>query len=175
MRRVVTAMMLVFPVLAGTESDGEKLETLTVCEVIQNLESLNGKTVAIRGLAYGGEHENLLFPTQECPKERRRYGVVWNTTIHLVFPDTLDQGLKATRKQAQAAFGGEPHWKFRLVVTYIGRLSTKWNEIYEMPDGSYVGGGFGFMETSPAELRVVTGKDIEVSRISEEDEPKEKK
>ena len=84
------------------------------------------------------------------------------------------QALKATKKKMVAAFGGEPHWKFKGIITYVGRLSTKWNVVVPLPDGSFVGGGFGFADASPAELRIVTSRDVEVSRYSEEDEPKER-
>jgi len=152
----------------------EEPETLTVCEVIQNLESLDGKMVAIRGELYSGDHEAVLLPTKTCPKERRRDGIIWHPRIHLLFPVKEDQALESIRRRVMATMGDEPYWKFRVVATYIGRLSTKWDEVYSMPDGSLRGGGFGFLEASPTELWIVTGKDVEVSRDGEEDEPKER-
>ena len=174
-RNGIGVLLVLFVLEAAlTGLRGEEPETLTVCEVVQNLESLNGKEVAVRGRLVSTDHEHVLLPAGKCPGERRRHGYVWSNRIHLVdapYGKRDREAYEAQEKQIMDAFGGESSSLFKVVITFVGTLATKWNDVYRMPDGSYVGGGFGFLNTSPAELSIVTSRDIEVHRIFEKKEP----
>jgi hypothetical protein len=113
MRWFAAAALLVLPLLIGSGVRGQEPKTLTVCEVVQNLESLNGKQVAIRGVVFSNGHEHVLPREEEWASETRRHGYRFLNSVHLVSAASNKRdhrALEATRKQVLDAFGGKPYW-----------------------------------------------------------------
>lgn len=142
----------------------------SVCEVLQNLERLNHKAVAVRGVVVSGGHGSFLSGT--CKSHIITKGFEWPDTIWLVNPRD-SKGLFEADKKADEKVRNEIKRlslgpKDRLVLTYVGSLETKdLAERVETRAGHSVPFGFGPDNDAPAQLTVKTVMDPNVLRFKE--------
>jgi hypothetical protein len=122
-------------------------QTLSVCEVLMNLDSLNGKEVSVRGSWSPGLHGGggfLLTPTP-CDKPTIRLGWMWDDGI-AALPDPQDP----------TALPGSPATlELKSVFAQYNRLYKRIEEDWLTQPARVVATLFGRLETSN---RLLTGR-----------------
>ena len=154
--RMITVLLRVTVLLPISLAFGQDLETLGVCEALQQLDSLNGKVVAIRGERFANDHGRwLLAPGRRCPSELRTGEHVWPNSIYLSEAEAkkLDfNSLAAAEVWIEGQTSDPRGEKYSIVITYIGRLQTRQLLVARQPDGTLIGNGYGAGAGSPAKL-----------------------
>ena len=138
-------------------------QPLTVCEVLEDLQKYRGKIIQVRGRWNGPELEGRAC----APLKTGEY--VWPSGVVIELPSwareepatwTLDQEAynQAYRKYLQAI-----EHTTEVLVTFTGRLDAREEGlqiIFRHPDGDVITNGYGSNNAYPAQLVIVTVKDV---------------
>jgi hypothetical protein len=119
---------------------------MTVCQVIDNSWSLNGKTVTVRGFLNGSPHHGyMLFAVSRSTKPCAGWNEEYFTT-----PSVIALGEARTSHSALEPVLDEMRRRYRrgdfspMYVEVVGTVSRKWLIfIFRKSGGGYVGNGFG--------------------------------
>jgi hypothetical protein len=175
--RYLMTVCLLMPVLRAQHSsvgNGTTLKPLSVCTLLQELETYNGKTVVVRGVVRGTSEGTWLMG--EGCKPLVTKGFVWPSAIALVAPgnpDTLhepdfepDRDMIAKVMQKVRSMAPDP-LKDRVILTYTGLFETREKlDAYIGTDacGKPWGFGFGHLNEAPAQIQVRSVSDPSVDR-----------
>ncbi len=165
-----------------------KPKTLTVCELLKDVRSYNGKIVAVRGEWSVGEEHNLLQNEggKPCPQRFVTSGFVWPDAIDLrpgdpedfPVPFEIDESdIQCMLREAEDRSKTKEDEPAITVATFIGLLITR--EEFELvktpgPVVEIRGLGFGHLGAFPAELQYKTLRCVEKKVEKKKVEPKAK-
>ena len=139
-------------------------QPFTVCYVLQNLDSLGGKIIQVRGAWYGGEMR------EECKTQLKTEDHVWPSAIYLVTTDFLDKEDEPVDwiflgDDFEKAFRERNRYKGPVNATIIGRLDAR-AELSPDPGGGHpVPFGYGHLNAYPARIVIMEIKDIVGSEL----------
>jgi len=170
----VSLLMLALRAQPAGIGDGSILKPLSVCMLLQGLETYNGRIVVVRGLVRSTSEGAWLIGEQCNPLITK--GFVWPSAIALVSPgnpDALHEAdfqpdSNAIAKVMEKVKNMAPDpLKDRIILTYVGLFETR-----ERLDG-YIGKdandkprgiGFGHLNAAPAQIQVKNASDPYVDR-----------
>jgi hypothetical protein len=138
----------------------------SVCSILESLESLNGKMIAVRGVVQGGGHGAFLVGT--CGSKLVTKGFTWPDVIWLTFPSRSDTRLKvdfeAYERVQRSAKRLRRNETDQVIMTYEGILEVRdlENSSGINSAGRPVGFGYGPRGDAPAQLVVSTARDPQV-------------
>jgi hypothetical protein len=166
---VISSIILIgFQSLCGAP---KTREVYTVCEVLDQLASLNNKMISVRGkVIYAGHGSFLLGP---CGSKLKVKGFTWPDVIYLNTADARDHGIEPDARAYEHANKvirkSRPQPGDDVLMTFVGVLQTEdlakltWLNRLNQP----IGNGFGPQNVAPAQLLVKTVKDPKVLRHPE--------
>lgn len=156
--------------LANDPAPQTRGRVLSVCDVLKNIEKLNGQVVTVRAIfgwtqRHGGglAQEGLDPYVQRCPSIDRRKKT-WPPALHVTSPDALDirdgpvsmleeipgyRELVRTMQDHERATG-----KDVLVATITGEVRTRKHLVIERRGDDIIGNGYGQVGACPAVLIV---------------------
>ena len=141
----------------------------SVCEVLQNLESLNGNVISVRGIVASGQGTFLI---DRCRLKLAVKGYTWPDAIWLLYAtdDILcDEIRDAWNRAWDAVDRMRPRKKrdeYDVVMTFVGLLEAKDLDKVTVLNrlGKPIGFGFGVGNLAPAQLRFKTVMNPSVMR-----------
>lgn len=147
---------------------GNSDKVYSVCEVLQKLDSLNGKVIAVRGIVSGGQGTFLI---DRCQSKLTVKGFTWPDAIWLEFPrdDTpFEADLDAYFRIREAIKHLRQHKDDQVMITVVGLLEAKdLDKVTGLNSlGKPIGFGFGAGNLAPAQLVVKTEMNPSVVRKS---------
>lgn len=162
MKLAIVLLTLVYPLAAATEA---ALQPVTVCEVLQDLASYDGKVVAVVG-RLSSRQAGRWLGEQKCPHKFVAGGQEWPSAFWVVYDPAgapkppavlgvnstlLSQKLRDVQRATQLSklpFGGKDYDAWALV---FGRIETRKDLVLPTAAGTRRN-GFGSGESSPARL-----------------------
>jgi len=153
----------------------QTLKTITVCELLQDPTKYNGKTIALRGEYSVGGH-GLYLRGPDCDGLLITKGYRWPSSIwisltrkeyqkrSMSFEHLLDAQIEvgAVRERQRRGKGASSE---KVTVTFVGLFETREDldsVVFQRPDGSLVGIGFGQAPGAPGQFFIDSVKDIVV-------------
>ena len=114
-------------VLALSFCTGLSAQALTVCDVLRNLEDMNGKELRIHGYWDIGDTGQVLTPLEPCAVRTVRDGWIWADVIFLLPQDRQAKQLNTQHSQVLEPFRRDHRLSkpVRVVATLTGRLETR--------------------------------------------------
>jgi len=157
-------MILAAAILAMQAAATVPPQTLSVCEVLaEDPARFNGATLSIKGRLQATQEGTWL--TGDCKTHPVTKGLSWGNILW-VYVDDSDEDVerswrtisdKLTRLHADIQ-------RDKILVTIVGRLETRRSmddAVYQMPYGP-TKVGFGHMGAAPAEINVLSVRDVTV-------------
>ncbi|MBI4480440.1 MAG: hypothetical protein HY651_10500 [Acidobacteria bacterium] len=185
LNRCIVLVMLAVCLLSTQAVNAQQIPTLSVCDVFEDLQSWNGKLMAVHGEYYSTLHDAMLTQ-RDCPVSPETDGERWPTTIDFLekYPPSL-LSPKPSVDPSVKFFSGLiilladsylPGWRtdrykipnqklYRLTATFVGVLRVSTTQKYRrLPDGTF-GGGYGRLGQHPAALDVRAIRDITITNL----------
>ncbi len=168
----VRVILTIATCIAGTMLSGfQSKETrrpskvYSVCEVLADLASFNGKMISVRGAVLGGQGT---FLVGNCQSKLVVKGFTWPNLIWLTFPykssTPFNADLATYQHVMDAVKRMHPGKNDQIVLTYLGVLESddlaKRTSLNRM--GQPTGIGFGAQNMAPAQLVIKTVMDPQV-------------
>ena len=172
--------ILLLIVILGTGC-GRRTPALTVCDVLNDLSSYSDKLIDVSGDIYIG-FEVFAVGQQDCEPGLVTLGHKWPSAIHAgvptlqatwdAYPEEADRRSVEFMSALSNAFI-RTYWTkdpieeqpFKVSATLVGVLRTRELIRTDSNGRSVVEGGFGHLNTYPAELEVIAVRDIVLKQI----------
>ena len=147
---------------------GDRPRVVTVCELMKDLKSFNGKILAVRGELSTGPEE-FTVRDDKCGYRLVTEGHSWPCALWLTPPgglaetpvnfrvdETAFRQFWATVNEARAK-----RKSARVVATFVGKLETR-TRFYGGPGANspWIGNGFGHLNAYPGQVVLQTVKDV---------------
>jgi hypothetical protein len=177
--RTVTLLLALAGVISldvGAQ-EAPPLKVVPICDVLRNPSLFNGKVIAVRGEQIVGGH-GLYLGGENCSDVLTTKGYRWPSLIWIVNSEeemerrgyTLSQYMQALREIDDVRRGelqrtGAGAKIARVEVTYVGLFETHRDfdgAVFQRPDGSVVGAGFGQVPGAPGQLFVQSARDVSI-------------
>jgi hypothetical protein len=150
---------------ARTQTVDSQTVTLGVCDVMRNLESYSGKTITVRGEVYFGL-EITAIGDRQCSASFATSGRKWPNALWISgFPAANDDSID--RRPQQLLFTvlsrlTALYMRQRPITEPPHEVSAVFTGIMTALNKTSRGGGFGHLGAYPAELNVITVRDVTV-------------
>jgi len=151
--------------------------TISICDLLRDPSMYNGEVISLRGVYFPGGH-GLYLKGEGCDGTLNTRGYRWPSLVWIVNNEqemqrhgrSMERYLQALVQVADAGrrelLRKSPGAKIgRVIVTYTGLFETRddlASAVFQRPDGSVVGIGFGEAPGAPGQLFVDSVKDIAV-------------
>jgi hypothetical protein len=147
-------------------SEGKK--SLTVCEVLANIDDYQGKQISVTGVFNWTTHGWTLSNNSDfrpCPSVQKK-GRTWPGGIYLNVIETESQRIAAMLSEFNRTVREHNRSgidRLSILATFTGELSfNEGAKIYRRPDKAYAGSGYGLNGQFPAFLLVKDVRDIKL-------------
>jgi hypothetical protein len=153
------------------------MNVVPICDVLRDPSLFDGKVIAVRGEHIVGGH-GLYLGGRDCPDGLTTKGYRWPSLIWIVnIEEEMErrgyapsQYMRALREIDNVSRGelqrkGAGAKIARVEVTFVGLFETHHdfeNAVFQRPDGTIVGAGFGQVPGAPGQLFVQSAKDVSV-------------
>jgi hypothetical protein len=177
---IIVFFMMLSPILSAQE------KTLTVCEVLSQLELYRGNIIVVKGLIAGGSYHGFAIQDHSTKRECQKVaesGRRWPATISLTFPTAdwtppggplkispdfknIESSMETIEKLNQQADERHDH-SYYYIATVIGELRSR-DDIkifYNPSQDYYAGNGYGSGGKSAALLVVKSITDLQLVDI----------
>ena len=143
-------------------------KTLTVCEVLNDIDDYRGKIIAVRGIVFSSYHGSGLadYERRECPGLSKA-GKQWPSSIYLTWHDAtpedgsrgfvpdaknIEQTLSEVNSAIEKSRSQGEH-SLTYIATFIGELRSRRDILIKKREsGAYAGNGYGQLGRYPAHL-----------------------
>jgi hypothetical protein len=155
----VTTLSVIFQISLPNPS----VRPVTVCEVLANLDTYRGKTVAVVG-RLGGTDEGVWLAQDNCDHELQSNGFIWPNMLWITTNSHAPSPAEGSRlidkkvleeKVLQLAAGTKlrPIPAHDEYAVLYGRLDASEKlETFTYPNGTVRGFGYGHLDAAPAQL-----------------------
>jgi hypothetical protein len=181
-RIVLIFLGLAHSTVLGQIRTTPSMSTLSVCDVLRGLKSLDGQVVTVRGVfSFNRRHGgNLSEPGLDgfmpCPNMPRKARIWWSA-IQLESPNPSLEGGPPTFKEESPTYadliemwdGPKRKEVRRLIVTFVGEIRTKRDLLIVRAPygrGNTMGNGYGEGGALPAMLVIKTFRDVQAEAVN---------
>lgn len=138
---------------------GDPATVYSVCEVLDQLASLNRRMISVRGVVISGAHGEFLVG--RCGSKLKVRGFTWPDVIYLASPHSgvlFETDAKAYERVRNTVRRLRPRESDEVVMTYAGMLETEDLAKLTLLNrlNQPIGNGFGPDNVAPAQLVVKT-------------------
>jgi hypothetical protein len=167
MKYLIMCLSVLASSVAGQDKPNDPAKVYSVCEVLEQLPSLDRKMIRVEGALFGSSHGTFLFG--QCERKLVVNGYTWPNMIWIESPDErrpFQRDFDAYEDVQRSLKRLRPSKNDEVVVTFLGMLETDDLTRRSGVDGSgrSVGIGFGPQNIAPAQLVVKTEMNPRVIR-----------
>jgi len=166
--------------LAVRAQEAVPIRTMAICDLLRNPSQYNGKVIALTGLYSPGGH-GLYLRGEGCDGVLVTKGYQWPSLVWIVsseeemrrrgraiapYMQALFQVAAISRRELLRKGSGAKIAK--VTVTFVGLFETRddlANAVFQRPDGTVVGAGFGQVPGAPGQFFVDSVKNVEVELL----------